>query len=278
MSELSREEVERYSRQILYSGKKGQIALKNARVLALGAGGIGSAMLPYLAAAGVGYIRLVEPDQIERSNLSRQILYQTPEVGLLKGAVARNKLMALNPEGEIEWVAEPFGVDNAGFQMREVDLVLEGTDDLVSKFLVNDLCLRQGVPALIGALGPAQGHVFPVIPQKSGVTPYMPGGAPPCYRCLFGAPPENPGEIPTCATEGILSPLAGVIGSMMAYRAVRFFIEGRLEPGIDIMEKNRWRSIQMKQNPGCPVCKAKTEESEKSLDELKDARETTDLQ
>lgn len=252
MSELTREEIERYSRQILYSGKKGQLSLKNGRVLVLGAGGIGSALLPYLAASGVGEIRLLEADTIEQSNLSRQILFASNETGLLKGAVARNKLLSLNPFISIDWIGSPFTHENAQKAIEGVDLILEGTDSIECKFLVNDISLASGIPALIGAIGSEQGHLFPVIPNAQGASH---GSA--CYRCLFEAPPENPDEIPTCATQGILSPLAGVIGAHMAYRAVRFFIEKQLDPDIDLMEKRRWRTIHMDRDPSCPYCNKK---------------------
>jgi adenylyltransferase/sulfurtransferase len=240
---LSKSEIGRYSRQILLFGKDCQIKLKKSRVLVLGAGGIGSALLPYLVSSGVGYVRLVDPDVVEESNLSRQVLYNEHHIGALKGAVASEYLAALNPETEVEWVGGRFHPENHASYINSIDLILEGTDDISCKFLVSDISVETGIPAVIGSIGNVQGHIFPVAAK--------PGHA--CYRCLFEAAPENE-EIPTCATEGILSPLPGIIGSMMAYLAVDHLTGRDFLQKIYLMEKGGWRTISMTQNKSCSYC------------------------
>lgn len=239
---LSKSEVARYSRQILFFGKDSQVKLKNSRVLVLGAGGIGSALLPYLASSGVGFVRLLDPDVIEESNLSRQILYNTQQVGALKGPTASEYLSAVNPAMEVEWLPGRFDHGNHAAFVESMDLILEGTDDMSCKFLVSDISVKTGIPSIIGSIGNVQGHVFPIAGK--------PGHA--CYRCLFEGPPE--GEIPTCATEGILSPLPGIIGSMMAYLTVDFLAGKEFLPNLFIMEREGWRTISMPQNDRCACC------------------------
>jgi len=240
---LNKDEITRYSRQILFFGKDCQIKLKKSRVLVLGAGGIGAAMLPYLAASGVGYIRLIDPDEIETSNLSRQILFTEHQVGSLKGPVAAEFLGTLNPKIEVEWVGGKFNRETCDQYMDSMDMIMEGTDDILCKFLVSDLSVINQIPSIIGSIGNVQGHVFPVA-GKSGYA---------CYRCLFETPPENE-EIPTCATEGILSPLPGIIGSMMAYLAVDFLSGNEFSKKIFLMERGGWRTVSMDQNKKCDFC------------------------
>lgn len=240
---LSKSELERYSRQILVFGRENQIRLKESTVLVLGAGGIGSALLPYLAASGVGNIFLMDPDVVEQSNLSRQILYSPDDVGALKGPLTVEKISTQNPDIRIEWLPGLFREDVAQKYLQGVDLVLEGTDDIYCKFLVSDLSRKQGIAGIIGSLGNVQGHVFPVSPQSGHA----------CYRCLFEAPPKE-GELPTCATEGILSPLPGVVGSLMAYLAVKYLTEKKFEKKIYLVEKNGWRTIPLKANKNCSLC------------------------
>ncbi|MDH4199743.1 MAG: HesA/MoeB/ThiF family protein [Spirochaetia bacterium] len=239
---LSKNEIERYSRQILSIGKESQNILKKSRVLVLGAGGIGSGLLPYLAASGVGFIRLLEPDIVEPSNLSRQILYAADNIGALKGATAVEFLSRLNPELDMEWLPVGFDANNHAPIIKDVDLILDGTDDIHCKFLLSDIAVKNAIPAIIGSIGNFQGHIFPVAGK--------PGFA--CYRCLFEKVPDE--EIPTCATEGILSPLPGIIGSMMAYLSLQFLITRGFEKRIYLMEKGGWRHIAMNWNPHCSFC------------------------
>jgi len=222
-------------------GKDSQLALKKSRVLVLGAGGIGSALLPYLASSGIGYIRLLDPDTVEESNLSRQILFNDNHVGALKGPTAVEFLTSLNSNLEIDWLPGRFN-EASSHQVESMDLILEGTDDLPCKFLVSDMALQKNIPAIIGSIGNVQGHVFPVAARPNHA----------CYRCLFEKPPEE--EIPTCATEGILSPLPGIIGSMMAYLAIEY-LSGRAGREflrkIYLMESSGWRTMKLEQNRQC---------------------------
>lgn len=239
---LSTSEIARYSRQILFFGKESQIKLKNSRVLVLGAGGIGSALLPYLVSSGVGYVRLMDPDVIEESNLSRQIIYHQGEIGALKGPTAAEYLSTLNPEIEIEWFPGRFNSNDFKQYINSIDLILEGTDDIECKFLVSDISVKTGIPAIIGSIGNVQGHVFPIAGK--------PGHA--CYRCLFEMP--GAGEIPTCATEGILSPLPGIIGAMMAYLSIDFLAGNDFLKKIYLMERGGWRNLDFSQNTQCAFC------------------------
>lgn len=239
MISLSKDEIERYSRQIMYAGQKGQLALKSARVVVIGAGGIGSALLPYLAASGVGYIRLLEPDVVEKSNLARQILYREQDIGALKGAVCVNVLRELNPHIELDWRPVRFQKGSEGADLKGIDLLFEGSDDIESKFLASDLSLEKKVGAIIGGIGTTQGHIFPVSGESSRG----------CYRCVFEDIPS--GELPTCATEGVLSPLPGVAGAMMAYRGVRYLLEKKMPDEIDMLQEGRWRSLKLKKSSAC---------------------------
>ena len=240
---LDKSEIERYSRQILVSGLKGQESLKKAKVLVVGAGGIGSSLLPYLAAAGVGYIRFLEDDVIETSNLSRQIIYNDSEVGLLKGAVAYNKITEMNPFIQVDWISEKFSQQNAALYIKDMDFLIDGSDDISSKFLVSDLAVKFGMKAIISGIGVSQGHILVMKPQNDS----------PCYRCIFEKPPET-GVIPTCATEGVISPLPGVMGAMIAYLVTNFFLREEILARLYTIENMVWRTLKIQKNVECIVC------------------------
>ena len=243
---FAKEEKERYSRQILLFGIQAQASLKGARVLVLGAGGIGSGVLPYLVSSGIGHICIVDSDKVERINLARQTMFSEVDIGFSKGLVAQKKLTTLNPYIEVIWKDMHFSSDNAELLMRDYTLILEGTDDIYNKFRVNDLSLKQNIPALIGGLGSTQGHIFPVCNSSNE--------AHACYRCLFETTPAAENELPTCANMGILSPLPGVIGSMMAYLTTLFFIEKKMVMNLFLLEKYKWRSLSLQKNPDCVYC------------------------
>ena len=210
--------------------------------MVLGAGGIGSSLLPYLVSSGIGYTCLVDADKIERSNLARQVLFCEADVGCLKGRVVKQRLAGINPFVEIIWKNQFFNSQSESLLAQDYHFILEGTDSIETKFLINDLALKNNIPALIGGLGTDQGHIFPVSRQADHA----------CYRCLFEAPPSN--ELPSCSSEGILSPLPGVIGSMMAYLTVMYFIEEKLDHYIFLLEKNNWRKIPINKDPDCRYC------------------------
>lgn len=241
---FSDEEVERYARHLVLReiGGPGQQALKRARVLMVGAGGLGAPAALYLAAAGVGTLGLVDPDVVSLSNLQRQVLYGSADVGATKTAAAARRLSALNPH--VETVAHAFAVDaaNARELVRGYDLVLDGTDDFATRFAVADACVAEGRTLVSGALGRWTGQV--------GVF-----AGRPCYRCLT---PEIPPDAETCAVVGVVGALAGVIGAMMALEAVKIVagagepLTGRLLIYDALAAESR--TVRVGADPACPVC------------------------
>ena len=241
---FSDEEVERYARHLVLReiGGPGQQALKRARVLMVGAGGLGAPAALDLAAAGVGTLGLVDPDVVSLSNLQRQVLYGSADVGAAKTAAAARRLSALNPHDET--VAHAYAVDaaNARELVRGYDLVLDGTDDFATRFAVADACVAEGRTLVSGALGRWTGQV--------GVF-----AGRPCYRCLT---PEIPPDAETCAVVGVVGALAGVIGAMMALEAVKIVagagepLTGRLLIYDALAAESR--TVRVGADPACPVC------------------------
>ncbi|MCB1169972.1 MAG: HesA/MoeB/ThiF family protein [Leptospiraceae bacterium] len=249
---LERSELSRYSRNILLSGvgRSGQEKLKSSRVLVIGAGGLGSPVLLYLAAAGVGHIRFMEADRLDLTNLQRQILYSTHEVGNSKGQVAREHLQQLNPNIEIDLREERFDTENALEALEGMDLVLETTDSIPAKFLTNDAAYFAGRPALIG--GVLRYHGTIIAPGRSSHSVGRP-----CYRCLFPSAPPS-GAVPTCADAGVLGAMAGLVGSAMAAEALKILLEvGEPLSGhllqFDMLESS-FRRIPFSRDPLCPLC------------------------
>jgi len=241
---FSADEVERYARHLVLRevGGAGQQALKAAKVLIVGAGGLGAPAALYLAAAGVGHLRLVDPDVVEVSNLQRQVLFETADVGVAKVEAAARRLTALNPHVAVEgWAARLTG-DNAESLIAGFDLILDGTDDFATRFAVNAACVAAGVPLVSGAIGRWTGQVG----VFAGV---------PCYRCLV---PEIPPEAETCSVVGVVGALAGVIGAMMAVETVKLIagagepLTGRLLIYDALAAETRTLSIAA--DPACPVC------------------------
>ncbi len=212
----------------------------------MGAGGIGSGALPYLVSSGVGHVCIIDSDRVERTNLARQTMFSEADIGFPKGLIAQGKLAALNPNVEVIWKDARFNSDNSERLAQGYQLVLEGTDDVHNKFRVNDLSLKRNIPALIGGLGSTQGHIFPVFNSLNQTHA--------CYRCLFETTPASGEELPTCANAGILSPLPGVIGSMMAYLTALFFIEKKMVMSLFLLEKYKWRSLSLKKKSDCSYC------------------------
>ena len=207
MQNFSDEEVERYARHLVLReiGGPGQQALKAARVLIVGAGGLGSPAALYLAAAGVGTLGVIDPDTASLSNLQRQIMFTSADMGRPKIEAAADRLAALNPHVIVETHPVAITEENAAGIVRGYDLILDGTDDFATRFAVNDACVCEGKTLVSGALGRWTGQV--------GVF-----SGRPCYRCLV---PEIPPDAETCAMVGVVGALAGVIGSMMALEAVK---------------------------------------------------------
>ena len=237
-------EVERYARHLVLReiGGPGQQKLKAARVLVVGAGGLGAPAALYLAAAGVGTLGLVDADTVSLSNLQRQVLFATADVGRLKVEAAAEHLTALNPHLTVETHPAWLGEANARTIISGYDLVLDGTDDFATRFAVSDACLAEGKTLVSGALGRWTGQVGVFQGQ-------------PCYRCLV---PEIPPDAETCALVGVVGALAGVIGSMMALEAVKVItgagqsLAGRLLIYDALAAESR--TVRIGADPECPSC------------------------
>jgi len=245
---LTNDEVKRYSRHLIMPevGVDGQRKLKASKVLCIGAGGLGSPVAMYLAAAGVGTLGIVDFDTVDFSNLQRQILHGTPDVGRSKLASAKDKLHALNPEIDIQTYEVALSSQNAMQLFAPYDVVVDGTDNFPTRYLVNDACVLLGKPNAYGSIFRFEGQAS-VFATKDG----------PCYRCLYPEPPP-PGLVPSCAEGGVLGVLPGLIGMVQATEAVKL-IMGIGEPLIgrfliyDAL-RMRFRELKLRKDPDCPVC------------------------
>ena len=220
---LSSEEIERYSRQIILRGVggPGQNKLKAARVLAIGAGGLGSPALQYLAGAGVGTLAIVDDDRVALSNLHRQLLHATEDVGRLKVDSASDAILRINPHVAIEKIVRRLDDANAREIVAAYDLVLDGSDNFATRYAVSDACFYERKPLVTAAIGEFDGTLTTLKPYAGNAE-----GAPnPTYRCLFPEAPP-PGTVPTCAEAGVLGALGGVLGSLMALEAIREIVGG----------------------------------------------------
>src|ERR671919_859500 len=246
---LTTDQIERYSRQIMVPdlGGKGQLRLRQARVLVIGAGGLGSPAAFYLAAAGIGALGLIDSDQVELSNLQRQILHATPDIGRQKVESARAKLALLNPDVEINPYPARFEDDNGADIARDYHFIIDGSDNFATKFLVNDLAIKLGIAFSHAGIVRLQGQTMTVIPGKSA-----------CYRCLFQAPPP-PEEILSCEQAGILGAVAGTLGTIQATEAVKYlagFEEGLITDRLLTYDAKamKFHSVEIKRNPQCAAC------------------------
>ena len=220
---LSSEEIERYARQIVLHGLggPGQNKLKAGRALVVGAGGLGSPALQYLAGAGVGTLGIVDDDAVSLSNLHRQVIHATEDVGRPKTDSAEAAIQRINPHIAVETIALRLADENARAIIRRFDVVLDGSDNFATRYALSDACFLERRPLVSAALGEFDGTLTTLKPYENG-----PDGKPnPTYRCLFPEPPE-PGTIPTCAEAGVLGALAGVLGSLMALEAIRVLVGG----------------------------------------------------
>ncbi|MBI4557347.1 MAG: molybdopterin-synthase adenylyltransferase MoeB [Candidatus Hydrogenedentes bacterium] len=247
-TELSPQEIARYSRHLIMPevALDGQKRLKAAKVLLIGAGGLGSPLGLYLAAAGVGRLGIVDFDVVDFSNLQRQVLHTTHDVGRRKLDSAAEHLHAINPEIEIETHEARISSANAMDLIRPYDIVIDGTDNFPTRYLVNDACVLLGKPNIYGS-------IFRFDGQASVFAP--PAG--PCYRCLFPEPPP-PGLVPSCAEGGVLGILPGIIGCIQATEAIKLIL-GKGEPLIGRMLlfdalRMKFREIQVRRDPNCPLC------------------------
>jgi molybdopterin-synthase adenylyltransferase len=215
---LSPDEIERYARHIVLHevGGPGQAALKKARVLVIGAGGLGAPALMYLAAAGVGTLGVIDDDVVSLSNLQRQIIHATPDVGRPKVDTAKEEIERLNPHVAVEAHGVRLTAHNALDLMSRYDIVADGSDNFATRYLVADACYFAGKPLVTAALGTFDATLTTIRAHERGAD----GKPNPTYRCLFPEPPP-PGTVPTCAEVGVLGALAGVVGSMMALEVIR---------------------------------------------------------
>ena len=245
---LSNDEVLRYSRHLIMPevGMDGQLKLKAAKVLCVGAGGLGSPLALYLAAAGVGTLGVVDFDVVDFTNLQRQIIHTTADVGRKKLDSAADKLLAINPNVNIVKFDTRLSSANALELFRDFDMVVDGTDNFPTRYLVNDACVLTGKPNVYGSIFRFEGQVS-IFATKEG----------PCYRCLYPEPPP-PGLVPSCAEGGVLGILPGLVGVMQATEAIKLIL-GAGDPLIgrlllvDALAM-RFRELKLRKNPDCPAC------------------------
>ena len=248
LPQLDHDEIDRYSRHLILPnvGMEGQRKLKAASVLCVGTGGLGSPLALYLAAAGVGRIGLVDFDVVDASNLQRQIIHGTSWVGKSKVESAKARIADLNPNVQVDTYEEPLTSDNAIELLKPYDVVVDGTDNFPTRYLVNDACVLLGKPNVYGSIFRFEG--------QASVFNYQGG---PCYRCLYEEPPP-PGLVPSCAEGGVLGILPGVIGVIQATETVKIILgigeslSGRLML-YDALGRS-FRQLTLRKNPGCAIC------------------------
>lgn len=245
---LTNQEIQRYSRHLLLKevGVKGQKRLKAAKVLIVGLGGLGAPLAQYLAAAGVGTIGLMDFDEVEESNLQRQVIHGTRDIGRPKVASAKDSIRQINPLVKVEVYNYPLTAENALDIIEEYDVVADASDNYQTRYLVNDACVLLGKPDVFGAMYQFEGQAT-VYYGKEG----------PCYRCMYPAPPP-PGLVPSCATGGVVGVLPGIIGTIQANEVIKLIVGGG-EPLIGRLVTfdswhMKWRELKICKDPNCPVC------------------------
>ncbi|MFI4918356.1 MAG: molybdopterin-synthase adenylyltransferase MoeB [Legionellales bacterium] len=245
---LSTDELIRYSQQIKLDeiGLSGQEKLKNARVLCVGLGGLGSPLLLYLAAAGVGTLGIVDDDVVELSNLQRQILYRQPQVALQKTVAASEQLLALNPSIQVRAYHEKLTKHNAAELIRQYDIIADGSDNFYTRYLIHDLCFELEKP-----------YVYASASQFQGYCSIFYGGHGPCLRCLFPVPPSSD-LIPNCDNGGVLGVLPGMLGIIQAAEVIKWILNlgdslAKRLLMVDLL-KMTFKEIQLSQNPDCKLC------------------------
>ncbi len=245
---LNKDEYARYSRHLILPevGLEGQRKLKNARVLMIGTGGLGSPLGLYLAAAGIGTIGLVDFDVVEESNLQRQIIHGTKDIGRPKIASARDRLEDINPNTKIEAFETRLTSENALELFKEFDVIVDGTDNFPTRYLVNDASVLTGKPNVYGSIFRFEGQASVFWAAKGG-----------CYRCLYPEPPP-PGLVPSCAEGGVLGVLPGIVGTIQANEVIKVILgaEGILLNRLLLFDawQMKFRELKLRKNPDCPVC------------------------
>lgn len=244
---LNEQQIERYSRHIILNdvGLEGQEKILSGKVLIVGTGGLGAPAALYLAAAGVGTIGLVDSDDVELSNLQRQVIHFTPDLGKPKVLSAKEKIAAINPDVNVITYKTRLYSGNITDIIKGYDFIIDGTDNFAAKFLINDACVLSGKPFSHGGILRFDGQAMT----------YLPGEA--CYRCVFKAPPPK-NAVPTCSQAGILGAVAGMLGAIQAAEALRFLIgKGELLTNRLLIFNAldmKFRQANFKKNPDCPVC------------------------
>jgi adenylyltransferase/sulfurtransferase len=246
--QLSKDEILRYSRHLIMPevGMEGQLKLKQAKVLCVGAGGLGSPLTLYLAAAGVGKLGIVEFDTVDFTNLQRQVIHGTSDVGRTKLQSARETLLEINPNVEIEGFETRLSSDNALDIFRDYDIIADGTDNFPTRYLVNDACVLLGKPNAYASIFRFEGQAS-IFWAEQG----------PCYRCLYPEPPP-PGLVPSCAEGGVLGVLPGIMGCIQAMETIKLILGrgdslvGRLLLFDALAMK--FRELKLRKNPDCPIC------------------------
>lgn len=246
--EWTDERLERYSRHIILQdvGVEGQEKIANAKVLIIGAGGLGAPVALYLAAAGVGTIGIVDADVVDRSNLQRQVIHTTPEIGVAKVLSAKAKMQAINPDITIQTYQEMLVSANILDILAPYDFVVDGTDNFAAKFLINDACVLANKTYSHGGILRFSGQTMSIKPKQSA-----------CYACVFDRPPPA-NAVPTCSTAGILGAVAGMLGTIQATEILKLII-GIGEPLFDRLlsfeaKSMAFRNVKLKRNPKCRVC------------------------
>ncbi len=250
VSDLSKDEILRYSRHLIMPevGMEGQLKLKNAKVLCIGAGGLGSPLLLYLGAAGVGRLGIVDFDVVDFTNLQRQVIHGTADVGRSKLESAQATIREINPNVEVVGYDARLTSENALELFRDFDIIVDGTDNFPTRYLVNDACVLLGKPNVYGSIFRFEGQAS-VFYARQG----------PCYRCLYPEPPP-PGLVPSCAEGGVLGVLPGIIGCLQAMETIKLIIgQGQTLIGrllvFDALGM-KFRELKLRKNPDCPVCGA----------------------
>jgi molybdopterin/thiamine biosynthesis adenylyltransferase len=246
--ELTEQQIERYSRHIILDqvGGAGQEKLLGSKVLIVGAGGLGAPAGLYLAAAGVGTIGVMDSDRVDISNLQRQVIHHTNDIGTEKVVSAKTKMQAINPDVTVHTYRDLATSENVSEIVRQYDFVIDGTDNFPAKFLVNDACYFEKIPFSHAGILRFDGQLFTVLPGETT-----------CYRCIFESPPP-PGAMPSCSQAGVLGVVAGVIGSLQATEALKYVL------GIGELLTDRlltynaltmkFRTVCFERNPRCPLC------------------------
>ena len=245
---LTEEQITRFSRHILLKevGGKGQRKLLSGRVLIIGAGGLGSPIALYLAAAGVGTIGIADADEVDLSNLQRQVIHFTADVGKAKVLSAKEKMLAINPDLNVVTYQTWVTADNIAQMIADYDFIIDGTDNFAAKFLINDACVLGGKPYSHGGILQFDGQTMTVVPGQSA-----------CYRCIFPEPPPKE-AIPTCSQAGVIGVLPGVLGTLQATEAIKYLLGAGDLLASRLLTysalRMRFREIPVKKNPKCPIC------------------------